>query len=511
MASAPTANADHLRTDHLVRDLGERARSGGVVTFGAQGIKFVVNLASAAVLARLLNPTDFGVVGMVLAITGLLALFKDAGLSTATIQREQVTQDQVSNLFWLNILFGCLICVVGVAVAPLVAWFYHDQRLTHIMWWLSLSFLITGSTVQHQALLARQMRFTALAVIDVMSMLAGAILGAGLALLGFEYRALVCMQLCVAVVTMILTWMVSGWWPTSPKRNSGVRSLVRFGLHLTVSDLVACLTANTDSMLIGRTFGAASLGLYSRASVLLSRPISQIINPMSSVLVPVLSRLQSDPVRYRRMFLKVYDALVLITFPCAAIGLVLAEPVVQLVLGPRWKGAVPLFAGFALVAITAPLGYVPSWLFMSQGRGRDQLYSYLIAGPVTVAAYLIGLHWGPHGVILSIAVAYPAVLLPVIFYIAGRSGPVRAADMWSGFFAFLPCWGGAYFAASLVHRYITQAAPFVQLAICVPFGLVAAICTALCLKRPRATVLEARRGIEFVVRMLAGRSGTGSL
>ena len=220
------------------------------------------------------------------------------------------------------------------------------------------------------------------------------------------------MQLCVAVVTLILTWMTSGWSPTPRRRNSDVKSLVSFGLHLTVADLVGCLTANTDSMLIGRSFGASALGLYSRASVLLSRPIQQIINPVAAVLVPVLSRLQSDPVRYRRTFFKVYDALVLVTFPCAAVGLVLAEPVVLLVLGPRWKGAVPLFAGFALVAITAPMTYAPSWLFMSQGRGRDQLYSYLIAGPVTVGAYLAGLPWGPLGVILALAIANPTVLAP---------------------------------------------------------------------------------------------------
>lgn len=506
MATAPTTNADHLRTDHLVQNLGERALSGGVVTFSAQGIKFVLNLTSAAVLARLLSPKDFGVVGMVLAITGLLALFKDAGLSTATIQRERVTQDQVSNLFWLNIVFGGLVCLASIALAPVVAWFYHDPRLIHIMWALSLSFVITGSTVQHQALLTRQMRFKAIAVIDITSMLAGVIVGASLALSGFEYWALVDMQLCVALVTLTLTWIVSGWSPTPPKRNSGVRSLVSFGLHLTVADLVACVTANTDSMLIGRTFGASALGLYSRAGVLLSRPISQITTPVAAVLVPVLSRLQSDPVRYRRMFLKVYDALVLVTFPCAAIGLVMAEPVVLIILGPRWRGAVQLFAGFALVAITAPLGYVPSWLFMSQGRGRDQLYSYLIAGPGTVIAYLVGLHWGPLGVVLSLAIVNPAAVLPVVFHIAGRSGPVRTADLWIALGAFSPCWGAAYLATSLVHHAIGHAAPLVQLALCVPVGLAAALGAALCLKRPRATIRGARQGFRYISDTLVSRT-----
>src|SRR5437773_7697887 len=129
VATLSTANADHLRTDHLVHNLGERVRSGGFVTATAQGFKFVLTLVSAAVLARLLSPSDFGVVGMVLAVTSLLALFKEAGLSTATIQRESVTQDQVSNLFWLNVLFVALVCLLSIAAAPMVAWFYRDPRL----------------------------------------------------------------------------------------------------------------------------------------------------------------------------------------------------------------------------------------------------------------------------------------------------------------------------------------------------------------------------------------------
>lgn len=333
-------------------------------------------------------------------------------------------------------------------------------------------------------------------------MLGGVILGSCLALVGFKYWALVGMQLCIAVITLILTWTTSGWSPTRPRRNSNVMSLVSFGIDLTVADVVGCLTANTDSMLVGRFFGASILGLYSRASVLLSRPLAQLINPVAAVLVPVLSRLQSDPARYRRTFFKVYDALLLVTFPCAALGLVLAEPMVLLVLGPRWKDAIPLFAGFALVAITAPMTFVPSWLFVSQGRGRHQLYSYLIAGPVTVVAYVVGLHWGPLGVILSLAIANPVVLLPIVYYVAGRSGPVRAADMWSGFFAFLPCWGAAYAVAALVHHNIAHLAPIVQLAVCVPCGLAAALCTALCLNRPRATVLYVLNRITHLAGML---------
>ena len=154
---------EHFRTDHLLENIGRRAVSGGVVTIGAQGAKFVLNFLAAAVLARLLSPRDFGLVGMVLGITGLVGVFKELGLSTATVQRESITPQQVSNLFWINVAFSGLLALASAGLAPFIAEFYHDPRVTGIMLALSLTFVLTGSTVQHQALLTRQMRFQALA------------------------------------------------------------------------------------------------------------------------------------------------------------------------------------------------------------------------------------------------------------------------------------------------------------------------------------------------------------
>ena len=491
MGLVSTANTEHLRTDHLVQNLGKRAISGGFVTVAAQGVKFVLNLASAAVLARLLTPKEFGLVGMVLAVTGLLGLFKEAGLSTATVQRETITQEQVSNLFWINVALGGVVCLISIGMAPLVASFYHDSRLTGIMIFLSVTFLLTSSTVQHLALLARQMRFRAIAIIDVVSMVVSIVAGCCLALFGFAYWSLVGMQLCVAATGLVLTWWTSGWHPTMPKRHSGVAPLLSFGVHLTASDLVGRLAASSDGILIGRFFGAEPLGLYSRANVLAARPLEQLLGPLSAVLVPVLSRLQSDPERYRRTFIRAYDTLALITFPFAALCLVLAEPLVLLLLGPQWKGAVPLLAGFSLVAVSLPLSIAPSWLFMSQGRGRDLLHTYSVAGAVTVGAYLVGLPWGPLGIVLALAATSLVIRLPILYHLAGRRGPVRSADLWTGFLSHLPCWAAAYGAATLARTMVSHAAPLVQLLVCVPFGMAAGVGAAFALRRPRTSALYA--------------------
>jgi len=483
--SAAASETQVLSTDHLLHDIGTRAVSGGFVTVGAQAAKFVLNLIAAAVLARLLAPREFGLVGMVLGVTGLVGLFKELGLSTATVQRETITQQQVSNLFWVNVAVSGILTVISFGLAPWIASFYHDPRVTGIMMVLSLTFVLTGSTVQHQALLTRQMRFRALAVIEVTSMLVGFTAACCLAKLGFAYWALVAQQLVSSAVSFVLMWHTSGWRPTMPTRDSGVRPMLSFGAHLTIADFIGLSLMNSDSILIGRLFGAETLGLYTRASVLLARPLQQISNPINAVLIPVLSRLQSDSERYRHIFLRTYDTLALIFFSLAAMCLALARPLVLVILGPKWSGVIPLFSAFAIVAASSPLAEVAVWLFQSQGRGREQLHSHALGGAVTLASYVIGSHWGPLGVIVALAITSMAIRMPIVFYIAGRRGPVATRDLWMAVFSHLPCWGTVYLATTLGQMILKDAAPIVQLLVCGPIGFGAGAVLVLMFRRPR--------------------------
>ena len=150
---AQTASTSHFGTAHLLSDLKRHTVSGGIVTGGAQVAKFVLNLAATVVLARLLTPRDFGLVAMVTAVTGFLTIFRHGGLATPTIQREHITQEQVSNLFWVNLGFSGLCTLITAALAPVLAWFYHDPRLVPITLALSTTFLVGGYRVQHLAFL----------------------------------------------------------------------------------------------------------------------------------------------------------------------------------------------------------------------------------------------------------------------------------------------------------------------------------------------------------------------
>src|SRR5436190_21053818 len=153
------AGEDHFETGHLLTGLKGRTVSSGVVTMLAQVAQFGLNLLSIMVLARLLSPPDFGLVAMVATVMGFLRIFNEAGLSTATVQRDGITHAQVSNLFWMNVAVGGLMSLIVAACSPLIAWFYREPRLVSITLALSITFLLSGSAVQHWALLTRQMRF----------------------------------------------------------------------------------------------------------------------------------------------------------------------------------------------------------------------------------------------------------------------------------------------------------------------------------------------------------------
>ncbi len=485
------SQTEHFSTDHLLPNIESRAVSGGFVTIGAQAVKFLLNFVAAAVLARLLSPKDFGLVGMVLGATALVGVFKELGLSTATVQRETITQQQVSNLFWINVVFCGILAMISAALAPWVARFYRDPQVASIMVALSLTFLLTGSTVQHQALLTRQMRFRALAVIDVTSIAIGFAAACFLAWIGFAYWALVAQQLVTAGCGLAMTWLTSGWRPHMPRRNSGVKPLVSFGAHISMADFIGQFSVNSDNILIGRFFGAAPLGLYTRANVLLARPIQQVVAPINSVLVPVLSRLQSDPERYRRSYMRAYDTLALIVFPFTAMCLVLARPLVLVILGPKWTSVTPLFAAFTLVAISGPLSSVCTWIYESQARGQDQLRNHAAAGAVTVISYLLGLRWGPLGVIVSLAITSLVIRMPIVYYLAGRRGPVRTRDLWIGFLSHVPCWGAVFLTTTLVHKMVEHTAPTVQLLVCGPVGLGVGAVVILMFPRPRQSAFYA--------------------
>ncbi|PYS72852.1 MAG: lipopolysaccharide biosynthesis protein [Acidobacteria bacterium] len=420
---------DHFGTEHLKKNLGGRAARGGLVAITAQALKFVITLGATAVMARLLTPQDYGFVGMVGVVTGFVATYKDLGLSAATIQSPKITSDQISTLFWINVLLSIGIAVLTIGLAPFISWFYGEPRLTWITILTGFGFIINGFAVQHEALLRRQMRYFALSTIGLVAMVVGYIIGISMAWKGFSYFALVGSQLAVAFTSTLITWAVVRWKPGPPKKGTGVRSMLKLGGNLTGFATINYFARNGDNLLIGRFWGAEQVGIYSRAYQLMMLPIDQINEPVTTVAVPSLSRLVDSPEDYRRAYLRMIEKIAFLTMPSVAAMIVTSDWLVSIVLGPKWASVATILQLLGATALIQPIANTTGWLFITQGRTDEMFKMSLWGGPITILSIIVGIPWGAVGVATSYTIAHVCGT-PILYWYIGRRGPVRAGDFY---------------------------------------------------------------------------------
>jgi PST family polysaccharide transporter len=380
------------------------------------------------ILARLLSPSDFGLVAMVTAFTNFVATFRDGGLAMATVQRDEVNHAQVSTLFWGNVALALLLGAAVACSAPAVAWLYGRDELVPITALFSLSIIVGGFAVQHRALLSRQMRFTALVATQIGALIGGIIVGVAMALAGMSYWSLVGMALAISVLDTLGVWVACPWMPGPPVRRSGVRSMARFGGYLSIANTLNWACQNVDNVLIGISWGAAPLGIYTRAYQVVLLPMRQINGPITAVVLPGLSRLQSDPAGYRALFVSALASITLFGIPIVALAACEAEAIVLTILGPKWGAAAPVFRYLAPAAAIATFHVATGWTFVSLGRVDRNLRVVVVRAAATIAAFAAGLPWGPAGVALAYSVTLGGAVIPEMVY-AFHGTPIVATDV----------------------------------------------------------------------------------
>jgi PST family polysaccharide transporter len=417
-----------FRTDHLVADLKNRSVRGSVASMSTQGLKLAFQVGSTMVLARLLTPSDYGIFGMAVVLTGFLALFNDLGLSMATIQRRELSHHQVSALFWVNASLGVVIMLAALAAASVAAWFFHEPELKAVVSAMSVAFLLGGLSVQHLALLRRQMRFGRLALIDIASLAAGIAAAVFCAWRGLGYWALVAMHLTTAFVTLVGAWMLCRWVPSRPARAANVGGLLGFGVNLFGFNLLNYLSRASDLLLLGWRWGTQPLGLYHNARRLMQLPLTQLNAPITQVAVPALSRVADQPERYRDAYMRFVDKILLLALPGIACLIATSDWIVAVLLGPQWGESAQILAILGFGALLEPLTNTTGWLLISQGRTRELLRLGMVATVLRFGLVAAALPWGAHGVAAAVAVR-AFVVFPVICYVVGRRGPVRGRDI----------------------------------------------------------------------------------
>lgn len=409
--------------------LGRRAARGVATTGISQACKILLGFGTTVIVARLLAPGDFGVIAMVAPFTGFLQLFQNLGLSQATIQARELTSEQSNAMFWINIAAAVCVAVVMVALAPFVGMFYDDVRPAYIIAASGLTVLVAGLKLQHQALLNRDMRFADLSVNEVAAAVTTSLVTIVAAILLNNYWALWLGMLLGGLMSTIMMWRASRWRPRLGVHLGGTRELIHVGANVTGFDIANFFARNVDNVIIARAFGGYTAGLYDRSYKLMLFPLQNINWPLARVVLPTLTRLRDQPEQFAKAFLTVVRGLSIVAVPGVLAAAICSEDLIEVLLGPRWAEAAPIFFWLSLAGVVQPVASATGWLFISTGRSRQMVRWGLFSSTVTVLSFFAGLPWGAPGVAAAYFVGQ-LVLAPILFRYVTASTPVCALSLY---------------------------------------------------------------------------------
>jgi O-antigen/teichoic acid export membrane protein len=383
----------------------------------SQIARLLMQILITAILARLLTPSDFGLIAMVSVFSSFVSIFSSLGLPSAIVQKKEVNDEVLSSCFWINVGLGALLTVALAASAPLIAAFYSEPRLTLLVVFMSTTFFITSFGTVQSALLTKSMNFKALAVIGLCTIGISGPISVFLAFTGYGVWSLAWNIVLSAFITVVFTWIYSRWVPHFLPGLQGVKGLLGFGANLTGFNFVDYFARNMDNLLIGRFLGPTPLGFYNLAYNLLLFPLTNISSVVGSVMFPAFSIIQHDTQAVREAYVTANRYIAAVSFPLLIWVIVTAPQLIPAVFGPKWISAIPLVQILSLAAAEQSILTSIGWIYLSQGR-TDILFKWGIFSAVLfVISFAVGLRWGVLGVAIAYTIAgyllaYPAFAIP---------------------------------------------------------------------------------------------------
>jgi PST family polysaccharide transporter len=391
----------------------------------------VISLASVTILARLLTPSDFGVLAMVLPVALIVGMTINRGLHMAVMHETNLSPAQMSRLFWIAQRFNILLLASMALSAPLLAWLYREPRVTGaaLLWTLALAFQSLGSFAE--AVLKRQIRFGMLAAIELSAMLVAVATAITAAALGYRHISLVVQIVVGQFLRCVGAYVASQWRPAlmhgphSP--DATVDRLVRYGSNFGLARAVYWLGRQIDRMVVGYVSGAGVLGLYDSARRWSWYPFQELFLAMTDVVVASLSQARVDRARFREYCRRGFTAFLALPMPAIAFIGLEAELVVRVLLGERWLAAVPMVRIMCGAAFLDSIGRLTSWLNSAEGHTRQQLEWSTVSTLVTLATIVATARSGAIAITWAFAIATAALVIPGVIYCL-RHSQLRAAD-----------------------------------------------------------------------------------
>lgn len=414
---------DFFSTSHIATNLRAFFVRGAAASVATQVLRLGLNFAGTVVLARLLSPEEFGVLAMAMTLVGLLGQFRDVGLTTVTVQREQMTHEESSALFWINALMSTALALGCTALSWPLSWFFEEPRLPGVVAFGALGIWFSGLGSQHQALLMRQMRFLRLGMIQLIPSIAGIVVAVTLALRGFEHWALAWQLAVPPFATLLIAWVLCPWRPGWPRRTGTLSEMVTMGGGLTGFRLMTYITQNAIPLLVGKLAGVVELGHYNRAWSLFTIPSQLVTTPVSVAAIPALSRIAGEPARFRETHARIFDGVLSANAPAAAFLIVFGDVAIHGLFGDQWLPSVPLIQLLAIYTVVEPLSVMCNWALIAEGKSRD-----LMRIAALNAALFCGLAWwgvregGAMGACMAYVVGGILLRMPIyVSYVIGRT------------------------------------------------------------------------------------------
>lgn len=388
------------------KSIGTRSRSallwGLLGAIMRQGSTLVITI----ILARLLGPEEFGLIGIALVFITLCQVFTDVGFTDGLIQRKEVTPLVYSSIFYLNLAISLALSLIVFLAAPYIGEFYNRNELPELLQWLVLIVPIAAIGKVHETQLRKQLKFKSLTIRTILSSNIGGAAGILAAYQGLGVKALVIQQLVSVGLSTILLWYSTGWRPMMDFSWKEVRLLFSFSGYVFLDHGIRQLFQRIDVLFIGKVFSPTILGYYSRAESLNFQITTYTAGLMRKVMYPVLSSVQDDAKEFERLYLKVFSLLAVLSTGLLGLLYFLAEDIILLLLGNKWLPTVVLFQILIFKTLISPFGVLMGKSMLSMGYSKEKFLVSLMHRVITLTPLIVGLYSDITTFALAVVVAF---------------------------------------------------------------------------------------------------------
>lgn len=372
----------------------------GISQFSTQIFQFITII----ILARLLTPEDFGIVGLATLFTGLITVINELGMSAAIIQRKDINDVHISTSFWTNIGMGIILFIFTVIISPFVANFFHEELMRPILIVSSTGLVIGSFGVVHRALLEKNINFKNITIVEVCAAFGSGMVSILLAINNFGVWSIVLGSVASTFISVVILWKLSKWRPSLKFSSKHFKELFSFGGNVAGSQLLNYIAMRVDYLIIGKMLGTTSLGYYSLARMITSLPVQKVSWTIMRVVFPAFSSVQYNRDVLKKGYLNVTKYISLITFPMLAGIFVVAPEFINTFYGSKWTPVIILVQILALQGAIVSICSMTGTIQYVKGRSDIQFKWQIFTAIIMTIAVLIGSNYGITGVAISLTI-----------------------------------------------------------------------------------------------------------